>query len=740
MAQQCAQTRTVAGGLVRDSRHAINTIAGDYSFVVSRLTKLPGDLLLLAIFPFALMAINNSWTFLGPINAIDPFIFTGYFVYLEDNMKWSPPPYQASRLPWILLGHVVYWVAEPEQANLALRLILFYTSVVSLYVAVRSLWQNRLAATIAALLLGFNTSFLFAIFWDYVDGPGVAAIMATLACLSAGPRSRFPLPVLFVGGFFMTVFVSVNILLVIVLPLLATWYLSLCFIFRRSLLETLGGGVVFLIGGAAGLVLFGLINHHLIGEYNYLQPQIDAATNGGSFGYDKIPITQAVFLVWPFIGSLVGLSLITVAGLQWRTRKTIETDVKCGVVAAVHLLAIFAIFIVLHLSDSTEILSYAYYTSYLLPFVFMSLGAGIAITLSRVRLMAALQMLIGAAVIVILAAPFLTEQLRPLPGCPPNCLESTRTTALAITVGVLFLVLVLQRNIKLMLPVLFLFAVLNVGVGSTQGLFFDKDTRGARLNKMLIVFDAERALRPYDRDNKVLYWFDAYDPNGPVFTGMAAMHVWSYRMVEYQFPRMQPHTPALGNRIAIPTSKEPLEIVDAANAALAERNLHYAVKNVVPVRRGEDSFNILVGQVEEGTRGPSPMVEVAPLDVTRFGGYDGKVRRIPTGVEVQTPPATYGYGGALRVPQELRDKLNASGRIDVLLNVKQGPVSVGLTNKAETLVTTHELVLNPQENLLVSLPVSKFSDLGSVIIRAWEQPTVAIVEVSSVRVYIRSPQ
>jgi len=127
------------------------------SLPVKRLTtnEISLDLLFLLAFPFVLLLVNDSWSFLTPSLWVDPYIYEGFFWDLKKNLLLHKAalefPYYSSRLPWLLMGNAAHSIASPDTANLILRLSLLYVSVLSLYAVVRMAWRNGLAALIAAL-------------------------------------------------------------------------------------------------------------------------------------------------------------------------------------------------------------------------------------------------------------------------------------------------------------------------------------------------------------------------------------------------------------------------------------------------------------------------------------------------------------------------------------------------------------------------------------------------------------
>ena len=157
------------------------------------------ELLTLSLSPIILLSVNDSWTFLAPYGWIDPYLYTGFFIDLKGLLHSFGHTYYASRLPWLLLGNAAHRFS-PDTANIVLRLTLFYGGVFPLFVIVQALWKNRLAATIAALLLGAHTHFLSSIGWDYVDGAGLVAMLIALALLTTATQARRWEPLLFGAG------------------------------------------------------------------------------------------------------------------------------------------------------------------------------------------------------------------------------------------------------------------------------------------------------------------------------------------------------------------------------------------------------------------------------------------------------------------------------------------------------------------------------------------------------------
>src|ERR1044071_9205980 len=135
----------------------------------------------LLLLPFLLLLISLYWTFLPPLGYLDPYKYTTHFRDLKADLPLGL--YQGHRMPWNVIGSLVHPVASPEWANMFLRFALFYCSTIPLFIVVRCLWKNTLAAFVTVVLFAVQSYFLMAIRWDYVDGPIIASTLMMLACL-----------------------------------------------------------------------------------------------------------------------------------------------------------------------------------------------------------------------------------------------------------------------------------------------------------------------------------------------------------------------------------------------------------------------------------------------------------------------------------------------------------------------------------------------------------------------------
>jgi len=576
------------------------------SLPVKRLTtnEISLDLLFLLAFPFVLLLVNDSWSFLTPSLWVDPYIYEGFFWDLKKNLLLHKAalefPYYSSRLPWLLMGNAAHSIASPDTANLILRLSLLYVSVLSLYAVVRMAWRNGLAALIAALVLGANTAFLWSIGWDYVDGPGITLILLTLALLTRAATSDSWPVALWLSGVVAATTVSVNIFLVVVMPSLLVWYLLVNA--RRSKHRVDQSVACMIIGGLSGIGVFGLVNMHLTGDFNYLQAQIDAARTIDASAYDTNAFSTAGWLVVPGLAaflSAVALSLVTYLRLSKRSLSEAEF---LGATSAVCFLLVLGIYLYMQLLTTSEVLMFSYYANFLLPFAFVVVGASISLAFTGFAPTPPLRLLAALLAVIGVLAPFIFAELRFARGCPTVCLSSERIQLLFVAGTGLVALAALTRSASFALAGLLVLSLVNVNVGDRRIFSFSEAQSEAGHRRFLMVFDAASIVRSHNPEGELRHWLSASDPYGWVYAGVAGQNLWNARLVGLEFPRIRPSASLQAGQSLALYSASKDDAISSANESLMARELHLEVFDQVRVTRGPDSFTIFFTCVTPGSR------------------------------------------------------------------------------------------------------------------------------------------
>src|SRR5580658_4774793 len=121
----------------------------------------------------------------------DQWLYHGYFLHLKHHVAEFAGLYYGTRLAWILPGYIAHLLFPALVANAVLRLLLYWTSIVSVFFCIRRFYGAR-CGLISSLLLCANPDFLSAVGWDYVDGAGIAFALLGFEELGAAIASNSP--------------------------------------------------------------------------------------------------------------------------------------------------------------------------------------------------------------------------------------------------------------------------------------------------------------------------------------------------------------------------------------------------------------------------------------------------------------------------------------------------------------------------------------------------------------------
>ena len=155
---------------------------------------------------FFLILVPLAYLTLGPFQLFPPLgwvdygMYLGYFLDFPRKLAEFGPNYHAMRLPFTLTGFFVHRIFSPKFANYVLVFGFHYLALFSVYYAVRAR-QSRVVAVSAALFLALNPLWIATVTRGYVDGPGMAFLFASLACLAnRGGRVSVPMGTVLAGA------------------------------------------------------------------------------------------------------------------------------------------------------------------------------------------------------------------------------------------------------------------------------------------------------------------------------------------------------------------------------------------------------------------------------------------------------------------------------------------------------------------------------------------------------------
>jgi hypothetical protein len=542
------------------------------------------EVLLLLAWPWLLFALNPNWVYLNSAG-FDNWIYLGHFVNLREYIRLyaETPTYYLSRLSWILPGYAAYHLLPPLAANLALRLLLFYTATLSLYGTLALLVQRR-AALLAALLMGSYSYFLLAVGWDYVDGAGITYFALALFLVALAARRPRPLlPLALAGAAAAAMFVA-NIFTAVLLPALGLAYLLTAP--RRQLRDHLLALAAGACGALALLAGLGLVSVALGGRFLFLLSSFDiAALLAGSASnpwhpYDPAWPINYGYLVWPHaIGAAGALAL-----LLPRTRERLGRFGHARALIVVYLVTLAAMLYLQIFRGSTPVLQLVYYASYLIPTVFLALGALLAPALASLGPREFAAAVVATAALA--AAPLLVQPMlkTPLPVVPALALAGAWVALMLLTPG-------RPWHVALLAAVFYL-ATPNV-LANVPAPYQQTAGTLAPQEMFLAILDDNEAIRELAPDLRVRLWFNNQEQ--PHYIFLSAAHLHTANLLSDTFPAL-PQVPALGTTVALLSSSE--GAFPEAARVLAEHGLEAELIGQRRVVRGPVDDTVTVFRVE----------------------------------------------------------------------------------------------------------------------------------------------
>jgi hypothetical protein len=691
--------------------------------------------LAIVAYPLLLILVNDSWVFGDPLSVtIDDHIYTGYFFNLQQYMNVFAGAYYGTRLPWILFGYVVHALAPPELAHYVLRLALCYGAAFSLFSIIRLLFADNFAALISTFLMITHTGFLSAIGWDYVDGPGIVLILAGTALLTWATRSRHWRLALLCAGAAQAGMVSTHLVLAMLVPVQLAWYVALD---RRSLRNSIPASLIFLSLGALGMMAaLGGVSRALSGPFFFLTPQVSTAVAVGQNPaewkpHDNSWIRHATWLVLPGVASMAGLIAGVDMMLARIRRRSISSQDAYAILSILQLLIVAGVFVVLEMAGFW-LLYYPYYASFLLPFAYIAIGAILARAMTSVPAPRAWTILAGAG--ACLLASFAPAAARVLGAWASGSDLFSAVGVLAVVAAVFLASSSLTGSVPIIASAVLALAILNISVADARSFSFPPDAR--RHAAALTVFDAIRAVQPYDRDGALRFWYNWRAPLGGVFTAISSAYLWRWSLVSNEFPGLGIY-PGDGARSVV-TPGERIVILTAQGGwrALADKTLRSFGLRIAPVGRTRIQRGVIVFDLVFAEAQPideAPAVDISPHEMSPIGAATLKAGS--PGVTVETNSELWSWAGRLPMPKErLRRYADSHAVVRVRLRVSRGRIGIGVVNRKGADFIARQMVPAGPMAVDVGLGIPRLDQAGALIISNWDPNGRSVVDVESISV------
>lgn len=309
-----------------------------------------------------------------PPNRVDSWMYFGFFRSLHDFKDiLFPNLYYGSRLSWILPGYLIHSIFPPVTGARILHLTVQSIANVSMF-AIARLTVGARVAFLTTLLFAVSPQLANATGADYVDGPSIAFLLLSMACLTYAAMRPSGKLWLVIGGVSWAAMVYANLFWIVIGLLAPVHYLALLYwrsdsIFRGFLRLLWWFGL-----GCLGLTLLLCgINYRLDGSFWFYAPSLSFAHHV----LEKNPYFQTI---WP-VGSLapwlwfsaIGLTAACVAVFFWFWRGRPREEFPVALFSAEMVVA--AAFLGGMQQASQPVLGLDFYASELLPFQFLVIGA-----------------------------------------------------------------------------------------------------------------------------------------------------------------------------------------------------------------------------------------------------------------------------------------------------------------------------------------------------------------------------
>ena len=486
------------------------------------------DILLLLLLPLLLLLINQIWIFNLNGN-LDPWFYFGYFIRLKQYLIAFPDVYYGSRLSWILPGYLAYSLFSPLVANYVLHLSFYYLATLSIYFILKPSVGRR-AAFLASASMGSYAFFLLAIGWDYVDGAGIAYFLITVLMLSWAARKESWAVWMVLAGVFFGALIYTNLVWLVFAPSLII-YCALTHRPHRRRKTSIK--IAAFVGGILAItLLLGSINYSIGGKFFFFMPSVNFVLgNAGKPNPWRIDwhewLPRATWLVLPLIVLLGSTATLVLS----QSRKSSEQS---------DVVPLQAIFIASFLSmiflevKAVPVLQHTYYVSYLIPSMFLAIGAPLRSLrgLSNVSFAAVATFALILMIFPLIAVLVSSDQ--PIIFC------------LLFLVAILFSIAsnFNQKKVGSVLAIALL--TLSASISFDQGWTVNQSgnqlranavTSKASLDSQLTVSTVQKLFRDLDPTVSVFFWYSAKELE--VYRSIASASLWGYRFIGEDFPGLQ---------------------------------------------------------------------------------------------------------------------------------------------------------------------------------------------------------
>jgi len=425
--------------------------------------------------------LNSNWAFspleILPIFGVynDQWVYAGSMLDLSDKLNYVLDTYSQSgiinqhgyileRFSWSVPGAIIYQLfSSPIIANYVLKFGVYTLSVIGLYWALRNLF-GRKTGLFAGLCLGSYAWFLRSAGWDYVDGIGIGYFSMTFALMVGTVYAQKSSTWRILS--FLTGMMAVNLLLAnlhwgfLILHLL---FMAVWLNHRQRHRSVLQSIILIILGGLSMAFIYALISYIVRGEWLFIRYTL----------YSTRHIYWNNLERWQNVNTLVYApitphyhvipALLFLAGIFLWGKKIIKMPVQR--IILIQFVWLHLIMIYLHFNMQPYLIMMIY-SSYLIPAIFLWLGALVSIRIETLSEKQFLYLLIS--LVILFLTPFGLSVLFPIT-------ETWQNQAIVLIFGIIIILIGLIPLPHMRLGILFAGIILFGWMSSGQIFVFEPD-------------------------------------------------------------------------------------------------------------------------------------------------------------------------------------------------------------------------------------------------------------------------
>jgi len=609
----------------------------------------------------------------SPLWQSDPWFYLGYFRNLV-NFKRDlfPNFYYGSRMSWILPGFALHSLFPPLIANAVLHLTAHSVAVLSLFSILRSTVGLR-SAYLTAMIFSFHPWLWCATGWDHVNGAAIAYYLLAMALLTRAALQKVKTGSLISAGMALAGAVYAHLFLVAFAPLLLLYYIGFTGTWERQHVvrsiwqwcRWLGVGFVALTFPLCAINYLWVDGNPWFWTPSFRTAQ--AVMQNYIWGED----------IWwngklaPFLWFVIAGSATAIFVLLSRMGQGQAARNKAALLFSAQLLLATSFMAFLQ-SRGVTLLGHYYYACYLLPFVFLVLGATLWPSLETLR--QRIYVLTCVISTLLFGVLWYDPARHPLDKLLPQwgqLLSAGAILAVALSVR--------QRKYGALLAIAGLAILTSVIYTGSFRLVDLHSTRGEYLD----VMNARKRIEDRRNGEPILFWYDRTEGPYWEYCALNASYMAEFSRINENFPQGCSAPVDPGTFIVVTSQKE--HATELARTALSDcwqpLGVHPVAESEQVIQGLRGPYTMAMLRVEAGAPSkfrPGELIRTIPHDRVELG--HASMEETPEGLRVDILPGFGAFGA--RVSLGLDPSLRIGLVVVVRIRALDGKVGVGILDSA----------------------------------------------------------